>query len=134
MIHFRILNICLICFSVAACNPQQQTAAVNKTTEITTVPEITAKQESTPIISRPAINLSIDSMPVERQNNDDNFLSTDKNASEKNTTLFKKLNKNQMEPRVNLSGNIITDKDKVENKDYLDSVEGMQINIEGSFN
>ena len=134
MIHFRIFNISLICFSVAACTPQQQAAAVNKTTEITTVNEITAKQIPTPIISRPAINLSIDSMPVERQNNDDDFLNTDKYASEKNTTLFKKLNKNQIEPRINLSGNLITDKDKVENKDYLDSVEGMQINIEGSFN
>ena len=134
MIHFRILNICLVCFSVAACNPQQQAASVNKTTEVTTVNEITAKQIPAPIISRPAINLSIDSMPVERQNNDDDFLNTDKYASEKNTTLFKKLNKNQIEPRINLSGNIITDKDKVANKDYLDSVEGMQINIEGSFN
>lgn len=73
-------------------------------------------------------------MPVERQNNDDDFLNTDKYASEKNTTLFKKLSKNQIEPRTNLSGNIITDKDKFANKDYLDSVEGMQINIEGSFN
>ena len=134
MIYSRTLNICLICLSVAACNPQQQTASVIKTTEITTVNEITAKQIPTPIISRPTINLSIDSMPVERQNNDDDFLNTDKYASEKNTTLFKKLNKNQIEPRINLSGNLITDKDKVENKDYLDSVEGMQINIEGSFN
>ena len=134
MVHSRILNICLICLSVAACYPQQQTAAVNKTTEITTVPEITAKQIPTPIISSPAINLSIDSMPVERQNNDDNFLSADKNASEKNTTLFKTLSKNQIEPRINLSGNLITDKDKFANKEYLDSVEGMQINIEGSFN
>ena len=134
MIYSRTLNICLICLSVAACTPQQQTAAVNKTTEITTVPEITAKQEPTTITTRPAINLSIDSMPVERQNNDDDFLNTDKYASEKNTTLFKKLSKNQIEPRTNLSGNIITDKDKFANKDYLDSVEGMQINIEGSFN
>ena len=80
------------------------------------------------------MNLSIDNMPVQHQVNDDNFLNTDKKSTENNNLLFTKLSKNQIEPGINLSGNLITDKDKVANKDYLDSVEGMQINIEGSFN
>jgi len=80
------------------------------------------------------MNLSIDNMPVQHQVNDDNFLNTDNESTENNNILFKKLSKNQIEPRINLSGNLITDKDKVANKEYLDSVEGMQINIEGSFN
>ena len=80
------------------------------------------------------MNLSIDNMHVQHQVNDDNFLNTDKESTENNNILFKKLSKNQIEPRINLSGNLITDKDKVANKEYLDSVEGMQINIEGSFN
>jgi len=80
------------------------------------------------------MNLSIDNMPVEHQVNDDNFLNTDKQSTENNNILFKKPSKNQIEPGINLSGNLITDKDKVASKDYLDSVEGMQINIEGSFN
>jgi len=80
------------------------------------------------------MNLSIDNMPVQHQVNDDKFLNTDKKSTENNNILFTKLSKNQIEPRINLSGNLITDKDKVANKDYLDSVEGMQINIEGSFN
>ena len=134
MIHSRILSICLICLSVAACNPQEQTAAVNKATEITTVPEKTAEQKPTTMKTRPAMNLSIDNMPVQHQVNNDNFLNTDKESTENNNILFKKLSKNQIEPGINLSGNLITDKDKVANKEYLDSVEGMQINIEGSFN
>lgn len=134
MIHSRILSICLICLSVAACNPQEQTAGVNKATEITTVPEKTAIQKPTTIKTRPVMNLSIDNMPVQHQVNDDNFLNTDKKSTENNNLLFTKLSKNQIEPGINLSGNLITDKDKVANKDYLDSVEGMQINIEGSFN
>lgn len=80
------------------------------------------------------MNLSIDNMPVQHQVNDDNFLNTDKESTENNNIIFKKLSKNQIEPGINLSGNLITDKDKVANKEYLDSVEGMQINIEGSFN
>lgn len=80
------------------------------------------------------MNLSIDNMPVQHQVNNDNFLNTDKESTENNNILFKKLSKNQIEPGINLSGNLITDKDKVANKEYLDSVEGMQINIEGSFN
>ena len=80
------------------------------------------------------MNLSIDNMPVQHQVNDDNFLNTDKESTENNNILFIKLSKNQIEPRINLSGNLITDKDKVASKEYLDSVEGMQINIEGSFN
>lgn len=80
------------------------------------------------------MNLSIDNMPVQHQVNDDNFLNTDNESTENNNILFQKLSKNQIEPRINLSGNLITDKDKVANKEYLDSVEGMQINIEGSFN
>ncbi len=80
------------------------------------------------------MNLSIDNMPVHHQINDDDFLNTDKESTENNNLLFKKLSKNQIESRINLSGNLITDKDKVANKEYLDSVEGMQINIEGSFN
>ena len=80
------------------------------------------------------MKLSIDNMPVQHQVNNDNFLNTDKESTKNNNILFKKLSKNQIEPRINLSGNLITDKDKVANKEYLDSVEGMQINIEGSFN
>jgi len=79
------------------------------------------------------MNLSIGNLPVEHQISDDNFLNIDEKFKEKDNTLFKNLNKSQVKPGINLSGNLITDKDKVENKKYLDSVEGMQINLKGSF-
>ncbi len=134
MTHFRILSICLICLSVAACKTQEQTAAVKKTTDIKSVTETTANQNPTKIKIRPAINLSIDNMPVQHQVNDDNFLNTGNQPTEKNTTLFETLSKSRIEKKINLNGKLLTDEEKIENKAYLDSVKGMQINIEGSFN
>ena len=80
------------------------------------------------------MNLSIDNMPVQHQVNDGNFLNTGNQPTEKNTTLFETLSKSRIEKKINLSGKLLTDEEKIENKAYLDSVEGMQINIEGSFN
>lgn len=43
----------------------------------------------------------------------------------------KTLNKGTSEPKIKLSGKVFTDDAKLEEKDYLSSVEGAQINIEG---
>jgi len=134
MTRSRTLSVCLIFLSVAACNTQEKTATVNKAAEITTIPVKTTEQKPTIVKTRPVMNLSIGNLPVEHQISDDNFLNIDEKFKEKDNTLFKNLNKSQVKPGINLSGNLITDKDKVANKEYLDSVEGMQINIEGRFN
>ena len=134
MIHSRILSACFICLFIAACNTQEQTAPAKKTTEIKIAPETTAKQKTTTMKARPAMNLSINNIPIEHQINDDNFLNTGKVPTEKNNALFKTLSKNQIEPKINLSGKLLTDEDKVENKEYIESVNGVQINIEGNFN
>jgi len=134
MRHSRILSICLICLSVAACNTQEQAVHVQITDKIKTAPEKTATQKPTTVKARPAINLSIDDMHIDHHIDDDNFLNTGKEPTKKNNTLFEILGKNQIERKINLSGKLLTDEDKVENKEYLESVDGVQINIEGSFN
>jgi len=139
MINSKIFSICLIFLFVAACNTQEQTAPVKITTEIKTVPERAApekitKEKATTLKSRPAMNLSIDNMHIDHHINDDHFLNTGKVPTEENNTLFETLSKNQIEPRINLSGKLLTDEDKVEDKEYLESVNGVQINIEGNFN
>jgi len=80
------------------------------------------------------MNLSLDNMHIDHHINDDNLLNTGTEPTEQNNTLFETLSKNKAEPKINLSGKLFTDEDKVENKEYLKSVDGMQINIEGSFN
>ena len=144
MIHSRILSICLICLAVAACNTQEQVTPVNKTTDRMMVPEKvdtekavsekTADKKRHVMNTRPALNLSINNMHIDQHVEDDNYLSTGKEPSANTDALFKTPAKNQMEPRVNLSGKLFTDEDKVKNREYLDSVDGVQINIKGTFN
>ncbi len=118
-----------------------------------TAPEKTAKQKTTTmkarpeinlsidnmhidhhIKARPAINLSVDNMHIDHHINNNNFVNTGKEPTEKNNALFETLSKNHIESKINLSGKLLTDEDKVENKEYLQSVNGVQINIEGNFN
>jgi hypothetical protein len=164
MIHSRILSACFICFFIAACNTQKKTTPVKTTTETKTAPDIktvsektapekTAKQKTTTMKARHEINLSIDNMHIDlhikvrhainlsvnnihidHHINDNNFLNKGKEPTEKNNALFETLSKNDIESRINLSGKLLTDKDKVKNKQYLESVNGVQIIIKGNFN
>ena len=116
-------------------------------------PEKTAKQKTTIIKARHEINLSIDNMHIDHHIkarhviylsvdnihidhhiNNNNFWNTGKEPTEKNNALFEILSNNDIEPRINLSGKLLTDKGRVENKQYLESVNGVQINIKGNFN
>lgn len=158
-----MLSACFICFFIAAYNTQNKTTAVKTTTEIKTVPDIktvsekiapekTAQQKTTTMKARHEINLSIDNMHIDHHIkvrhainlsldnihidvhiNNNNFLNTGKVPTEKNNALFETLSNNDIEPRINLSGKLLTDKDRVENKQYLESVNGVQINIKGNF-
>jgi len=129
MIHSRILSACFICLFFTACNTQEQTTPVEKTTEIKTAPEKTTTQKTSPVL-----NLSIDNVPVEHQSNDDNIFNKDNEPTEKNSALFETLSKDQSEPNINLNGKLLTDENKLANKEYLESVDGVQININGNFN
>ncbi len=86
------------------------------------------------IKARHAINLSVDNIHIDHHINNNNFLNTGKEPTEKNNALFETLSKNDIESRINLSGKLLTDKDKVKNNQYLESVNGVQINIKGNFN
>ncbi|MCK5394895.1 MAG: hypothetical protein KAJ32_02835 [Gammaproteobacteria bacterium] len=133
MIHSRILSACFICLFIAACGTQEQTTPVEKTTEVKTAPEKTATQKTTTRKTRPVLNLSIDNIPIDHQSNDDNIFIKDNEPTEKNSDLFETLSKDQTEPNINLSSKLLTDENKLANKEYLESVDGVQINIKGNF-
>ena len=133
MIHSRILSACFICLFIAACDTQEQTTPVEKTTQVKTAPEKTATQKITTRKTRPVLNLSIDNIPIEHQSNDDNIFIKDEKPKEKNSALFETLRKDQTEHNINLSSKLLTDENKLANKEYLESVDGVQINIKGNF-
>jgi hypothetical protein len=133
-----ILSICLISLFLSACDTQGLNTSVEKATETKATPEITTHEKipetkaSTLKIRHP-MKLSID-LPVDSQANNKNILSAGGEPIEESNTLFRMPHKNNIEPGINLSGKVFTDDNKLENKDYLNSLDGVQINIKGSFN
>ena len=137
--YSRILSACFICLFLVACDRQEKTSVTNKTTEIIskpievkTVPE-QATKKATQQKTRPALNLSMDNILLDQQKNNEDIFNKDKEPTETQSELFETLNRNQKKSDINLSGKLLTDEEKIDNKEYLDSVEGLQINIEGSF-
>jgi len=78
------------------------------------------------------INLSIDGLHDDNQLHNNNFLNTERQPME-NNNMPGTSDKNKTKPGINLSGKLFTDDDKLESKDYLNSVDGLQINIESKF-
>lgn len=137
--YSRILSACFICLFITACDGQDKTSVTNKTTEVINKPTVVkitpeqATEKATQQKTRPAINLSIDNILLDHQENDNDVFNKDKEPTETQSELFETLNRDQKERDINLSGKLLTDEEKIDNKEYLDSVEGLQINIEGSF-
>ena len=135
---FRILSVCFVSLFFAACDGQEKTSVINKTTEIISkVPEVKTAPEQViekpiQLKPRPALNLSVDDISIDQDNRDYVF-NLDKESAETNSQLFETLSRDQAESSYNLSGKILTDEEKIDNKEYLDSIEGLQINIEGNF-
>ena len=121
--YFRILSTCFICLFIAACDKQEQTTPVKNNAESKTVPQKT----------KPILDLSIDNISLNHQENNDDAYLNNKKSTEENSNLFKTLSKDQTKSSIDISGKLFTDDEKLENKEYLDSVEGVQINIEGEF-
>ena len=131
----RILSTCFICLFFAACGEQEKTSVINKTTEVKT-PETPTKKEAKKSIqqkARPALNLSIENVPLDNQESDKDIFNEDKEPTDTQSELFDTLNRKQTESDINLSGKVLTDEEKIDNEEYLDSIDGLQINIEGSF-
>ena len=59
---------------------------------------------------------------------------SDYHRTEKNSALFNELSRKQPERSLILSGKLLTDKNVDETNDFLKSVNGIQINVQGSFN
>ena len=134
-----ILSICLISLFLSACDTQGQNTPVGKATEIKPAPEITAPEKiaetkARTLKNRHAMKLSIDDLTVDSQVKNENILSAGSEPTEGNNSLFGTPHNNNTDPGINLSGKVFTDEDKLENKDYLNSLDGVQINIKGSFN
>ena len=122
MLHSRILNVFFICLFISACESQEQTTPVEKTTVIKAAPEKTTTEKPMRVL-----NLSIDNISSDDQRKNDDIFLKDNVPTEKNSALF------ETENSVNLSGKLLTDNNKLENKEYLESVDGVQIKIEGNF-
>ncbi len=133
-----ILSVCLISLYLSACDTQGLNTPVGKAIEIKATPEITAHEkiaetEASTLKQKHPMKLSID-LPVDSQVQNKNFLSAGSEPTEGNNSLFSAPKKNNADPGINLSGKVFTDDNKLENKDYLNSLDGVQINIKGSFN
>jgi hypothetical protein len=133
-----ILSICFISLFLSACDTQGLNTAVSKTTGMKASPEITthekiAETKASTSKKRQPMKLSID-LPVDSQVNNKNILGAGSEPTEGNNSLFGTPQKTNVEPGINLSGKVFTDDNKLENKDYLNSFDGVQINIKGSFN
>ncbi|MFC1589384.1 hypothetical protein ACFL3P_03835 [Pseudomonadota bacterium] len=128
MIYHKILIPLFISLLIAACDTQQPPAPVEKNTQTQTVPQKTVPEES-----RPALDLSIDNIAIEPQQNSDELFLEEKEAAEENSELFETLSNGKAEPKIDVSGKLLTDEEKIDITDPLESVEGVQINIEGKF-
>ena len=128
MISSRTLSTCLICLFIVACDGQEPTETIDKITDIKTAPEKTAQQKP-----RQALNLSIDNIAIDNHGNDDDIFDLAKDSAEIRSDTFETLSRDQTKPDIDLSGKLLTDEEKIDNKEYLDSIDGLRINIEGSF-
>lgn len=131
MIHSRIFSTCFLCLSMISCDTQQQSIPVKKAVETETSTEKSYEQITTATKTRPALKLSIDNISIEQQKTDGNFYVNDEEPAGQTSALFE--NQDRDKHNISFSGKLFTDENKLENKEYRDSIEGLQINIEGNF-
>lgn len=134
-----ILSICLISLYISACDTQGLNTPVVNATEKKLAPEIAEHEKivetkASTLKKRQPMKLSIDDLTVDSQVRNENSLSAGSEPTEVNNSSSVMSHKNNADPRINLSGKVFTDEDRLENKDYLNSLDGVQINIKGSFN
>jgi len=139
MIARRTLSLCLITIFVSACNTQQQDEAVEKVVSKQKVPEVSAavetvKEPTAIALKRPAMKLSIKNMTIDEPAHNEDFLQTSIESGDTDNSLFSSARSKKVEPKINLSGKLFTDEARLENREYLQAVDGVQINIGGEFN
>ena len=118
-----MLSACLICLCAAGCDGREPPTPAAIQHEIKAVAEKTVA----------ALDLSIDNIPLEPIKDNGGLFLTKKTPTEENSELFEALSKDQAEASIDFSGKLLTDEEKLANRQYLDSVVGVQINIKGKF-
>jgi hypothetical protein len=133
MIFPRYLSTCFICLFVAACDTQEAAAPITHPSEITKEspaaavtkpPEIKKESPET----KPLLDLSLDSISINHLNEKDDGLSENE-ITEKNSALFKALNQGAEESEISVSGKLLMNDNDNNYRDYLDSVDGAQIQL-----
>jgi len=81
-------------------------------------------------VAKPALNLSIEGLT---DNEADIENHTDRHFTDSTEEQAQKLTRKKTDDGVKLSGKLFTDQGMIDNKQYLDSVDGIQVNIEGNF-
>ena len=120
---------------IAACDTQVQTPPVKKHTEIIPVPiEEHAIVDTVPQGAKPVLNLSIDNISGENVIDNDDLFFSDNVRVDESSDLFKVISKKPPESSIYLSGELLTDENADDETDFLESVDGIQIEIQGSFN
>ncbi|MCG6937396.1 MAG: hypothetical protein LJE83_04395 [Gammaproteobacteria bacterium] len=109
--------------------------SIKKLTAIKPAPvERPAKASTVPQQSSKLLFLSIDDISFENEIKNDDMFSNEHRHTEKNSALFNALKKKPTEHSLNFSGKLLTDKDADESIDLLKLVNGIQINVQGTFN
>jgi len=135
LIYFRILSVGFICLFFTACEEPKQTKVIPPTAEVSNK-DSEAKITSAKVVQKkplPTLNLSIDNLSIEFENSEKDFFNHDKNLLQPHSKIFKILNQEQPESDTHISGKILTNKEKTDNKEYLHFVDGVQVNIKGNF-
>ena len=89
-------------------------------------------QNSLATTSNPALNLSIQGL-TDNGTGVEDIIGADRHLTDNTKQQAQKLTSKKTDDGVKLSGKIFTDQAMIENKQYLDSVDGIQVNIEGNF-
>lgn len=140
MYYFRTLCSCFIYLFITACNTQGHTAFVEKRTELEAAPiESPEKvhvvsQQVAPQQARPKLDLSIDNLSFDDKKNSGDLFIYNKVRAAESSDLFDRINKKQHESGINFSGELLTNKNVDETSGLLNSLDGVQIEVQGRFN
>ena len=136
MLKYHTLAICFLSLFISACNQQDQSARLD--TAPADKPDIQVQAtapvgQALPETHMPALKLTIDDITSDQ---DAPFadLDFDSLTASETDEPGSQMNSKKDEQRVKLSGKVFTDQTRIENKEYLQSVDGLQLNIEGKFN
>jgi len=133
-----------MCLFFTACEQQKQTEMITPAVQVPAVqvnekPDVShigSENNTTKVIQKkplPTLNLSIDNLSIENENTEKNFFKGAENPVERHSQTFNTLSKEAAKSNTHISGNILTNSEKLDNKEYINSLDGVQINIKGNF-